>query len=1029
MGYVLILTKTLCSISCSLLEFLPCRSNGFTGINCADHGLDTVPSFSSLQGQNITSLNLMYNRLQLLHMSAFASFPNLVQLNLKWNCPPQAMRSDFYVDCGLTIEPRAFMSLQHLVYLDLSANSLQDIPSLPSSLQYLSLNRNHILTLDASALSHLENLRELYIDGNCYYKNPCASSLMISSGALSHLSKLNRLSLKYNNMSDVPRSLPHSLNNLYLSYNQITWISRDSFRDLVNLRVLDIGGNCRRCDHASNPCMDCNGSLQLDLDSFLTLRDLESLMLRDNSLYHLDPQLFQPLSNLRILDLSENFLYNMIRTGTVFEQLKKLEKLFLSFNYHKRLIFDRLILAPSFRHLESLKELRINGLFFRAVDEESIQPLAQLRNFTRLFLQLNFISQINLSVFGNLPSLLHIDLSDNGIISPYHRKTLPAASTREYTPRLTGQQPWSPETSFISSLASEKSPSMKRQFLQAPYFSPSCSFYQKTLQLTRNNLVTIMPEMFKNLTDIDCLQLSFNSISQTVNGHQFIGLNKLKMLDLSHNKINLYFNSSFSELPQLEALDLSYNSYHFQMKGIGHQLTFISKMKALAFLNMAYNKIANRISTEIHSDSLQILLFAGNRLNTMWQHGDLYLKFFFHLTNLTKLDISSNYLRVLHPKTLANLPKTLKILIVKQNLLTSFNWTCLTLLPKLEVLDLSVNKLTFLYNTSNLFAASLQSLDLSYNRIDRIGQHFFVNTPALIILNLSYNSLQEVNKDWFEESLQHLDLRGNPLFCTCDSTFFEFILSINIQIPDLTNKVTCGSPYHLKNKSVFSRDLHFCSDDQISLCLFSISMLFIFLLMMGSTLKHFLGWDVWYTFYICLSSLCVLYSKPSDSEEYDAFIAFDKTQKDVADWVYNDLRIRLEEKGLHHFRVCLEDRDWIPGKSLVENLWDSVYRSKKTVFVLSRVKPVSGLLRVAFLLVQQRLLEEQKDVVVLILLEQLQRRSRYLRLRRRLCKKTVLFWPQDPCGQQYFWGQLCRVLEKDNHTFYDQNFSLGVQDY
>nr|XP_033782518.1 toll-like receptor 9 [Geotrypetes seraphini] len=1028
MGYVLILTRTLCSVSGSLLEFLPCQRNGSSGIDCVDHGLDTVPSFSPLQGQNITSLNLMYNRLQFLRMSAFASFPNLIQLNLKWNCPPQAMRSDFYMDCRLTIEPRTFMPLQRLAYLDLSANSLQDIPSLPSSLKYLSLTRNLILTLDASALSHLQNLRELYMDGNCYYKNPCASSLKISSGALSQLSKLKHLSLKYNNMSDIPRNLPPSLNSLYLSYNRITWISRDSFRDLVNLRVLDIGGNCRRCDHASNPCVNCNGSLHLDHDSFLILRNLEGLVLRDNSLYHLDPQLFQSMSNLRVLDLNENFLYDVIRSGTVFEPLKKLKKLFLSFNYHKRLIFDRLILAPSFRHLESLKELRIDGLFFRAVNEESIQPLVRLRNFTRLSLQLNFISQINVSVFGNLPSLLQIYLSDNGIISPYHRKTVPAVSTSEHTPSITGQQPWSPETCFISSLASEKSPSMKRQFLQAPYFLPSCSFYQKTLHLARNNLVTITPEMFKNLTDIDCLQLSFNSISQTVNGHQFTGLNKLKMLDLSHNKINLYFNSAFSELPQLETLDLSYNSYHFQMTGIGHRLTFISQMKALTFLNLAYNKIANRITTELHSDSLQVLLFDGNLLNTMWQHGDLYLKFFFHLTNLTKLDISNNYLRVLLPKTFANLPKALKILIVKQNLLASFNWTCLALLPKLNVLDLSANKLASLSNTSNLSAASLQNLDLSYNHIDRIGQHFFVNAPALILLNLSYNSLQEVNKDWFGESLQHLDLRGNPLLCTCDSIFFEFILSTNIQIPDLTNKVTCGSPYHLKNKSVFSRDLHFCPDDQISLCLFSISMLSIFLLMMGSTLKHFLGWDVWYTFYICLASLCVLSSKSNDSEEYDAFIAFDKTQSDVADWVYNDLQVRLEEKGLRRFRVCLEDRDWIPGKSLVENLWDSVYRSKKTVFVLSQVKPVSGLLRVAFLLVQQRLLEEQKDVVVFVLLERLRRRSRYLNLRRRLCRKTVLFWPQDPCGQQYFWGQLRRVLEKDNHAFYDQNFKVGVQD-
>ncbi|KAG7243805.1 hypothetical protein INR49_008086 [Caranx melampygus] len=84
-------------------------------------------------------------------------------------------------------------------------------------------------------------------------------------------------------------------------------------------------------------------------------------------------------------------------------------------------------------------------------------------------------------------------------------------------------------------------------------------------------------------------------------------------------------------------------------------------------------------------------------------------------------------------------------------------------------------------------------------------------------------------------------------------------------------------------------------------------------------------------------------------------------------------------------------RDWIPGLSCIENLHNAVYNSVKTVFVLSSGshggETVNGVIRQAFFMVQQRLLDEKVDAAVLVLLDELFPKLKYLQLRKRLCKR------------------------------------------
>lgn len=996
----------------ALPAFLPCEFLKGGLVNCNWLFLKSVPHFSTAAPRgNVTSLSLISNRIHHLHNFDFVHLSNLRHLNLKWNCPPTSL-SPMHFPCHMTIEPKTFVNVHTLEDLNLSYNSITTVPSLPKSLVNLTLSHTNILTLDHNSLAGLYALRFLFMDGNCYYRNPCSGALEVSPGALLSLHNLTQLSLKYNNLTAVPRNLPPSLEYLLLSYNHIVKLAPEDLANLTALRVLDVGGNCRRCDHARNPCVECPlRSLQLYPHTFSNLHHLEGLVLKDSSLYTLNPKWFESLGNLIVLDLSENFLYECITYTSAFYGLVKLRKLDLSFNYRKKVSFAQLHLAPSFQRLTALQELNMNGIFFRSLNENTLKPLTQLRYLHTLHLQKNFINQAQLSIFGAFRELRFVDLSDNRI-SGASELTIATGEANDWKQvqlwsRDLAPAPW-------DSFSSED-------------FMPSCRTLKFALDLSRNNLVTIQSEMFFNLSHLQCLNLSHNSIAQAVNGSQFRPLTSLQVLDLSYNKLDLYHGRSFTELPNLKSLDLSHNSQAFRMEGIGHNFSFVAQLHTLKFLSLAYNDIHSRVSQQLCSTSLKVLDFSGNAVSHMWAEGDLYLHFFQGLKSLQGLDLSRNQLHTLLPRNLKNLPNSLKLLRLRCNYLAFFNWSSLAFLPNLETLDLAENQLKALSNGSLPKGTQLLRLDLSSNSISSVDPGFFALALKLQEVDLSDNALKTIESSWFgplASSLKGLDVSANPLHCACGAAFVDFLLEIQHAVPGLPNRVKCGSPGQLQGHSIFAQDLRLCLDERLSWDCFGLSLLAVAVGLAVPVLQQLCGWDLWYCFHLGLAWLPL--RRGAHALPYDAFVVFDKAQNAVADWVYNELRVRLEERrGRRALRLCLEERDWLPGKSLFENLWASVYGSRKTLFVLDHTDRVSGLLRTSFLLAQQRLLEDRKDVVVLVILRPDSRRSRYVRLRQRLCRQSVLFWPHQPSGQGSFWAQLSMALTRDNRHFYNRNFCQG----
>ncbi|KAF1382619.1 hypothetical protein PFLUV_G00145660 [Perca fluviatilis] len=156
---------------------------------------------------------------------------------------------------------------------------------------------------------------------------------------------------------------------------------------------------------------------------------------------------------------------------------------------------------------------------------------------------------------------------------------------------------------------------------------------------------------------------------------------------------------------------------------------------------------------------------------------------------------------------------------------------------------------------------------------------------------------------------------------------------------------------------------------------------------------------------------------------YDVFVTYDTTDPHVSEWVMRNLRVKLEEEGEKHLPLCLEERDWLPGVPLVDNLAQSIRYSRKTLFVLTEGYVKTGVFKMAMYLAHQRLLDENVDVIVLLMLEPVLQHSHFLRLRRRLCEKSVVEWPRTAAAQPWFWQNLRNVVRVDNQVMYNKTYS------
>lgn len=983
---ILILCQLLPLVRTINTIFFPCDTDvNTTTVDCYDRPLKHV---SKIKSFTVLSLNLSRTKIQQVGFQDLSGLPNLHTLIITDNCQPGSLRALDDRTCKMEIHYYAFKSLLKLQVLNLTGNSLTSIPWLPESLRVLDLQNNRIFNItDPLKTPYLE---ELYATYNCFYANPCSQSFYISEQVFIELSKLKKLALGYNNLTAVPKGLPHSLEHLDLRENTITEVLDGAFANLTKLNHLNLEWNCQRCDHAARPCFPCPQNLSLLLHPKSFYADNSSityLSLRGNSLRTFPEGLFQPLKNLKKLDLSDNLLYNAIQSGTFFAELTGLSWISLIYNYEPLKTFQELNLSSHIAKISGLEYLLLSGNFFRTLSKESLKILSNLQHLKKLELRMNFINTLNLKILEQAPSLIHIDLSQNML---NFRQCCLVSSSEIVAKESCQNQNFNkvdfsdPPLMLIDRDVTSGSDLWESKLLNRLEIFPDNwsqpqslwkNFCQQnlTFDLSQNDIMSLNKEVFVGIENAVCLDLSFNYMSQALRNGPFESMKNLVFLNLSYNRLDFYYREAFSELKTtLKVLDLSNNDFHFKMRGMGHRLEFITNLTNLEVLSLANNGIGMRIDQRLISSSLKHLYFDGNHLDIMWESGNnKYTHFFQNLTSLIYLDISNNKLKSISPEVLCNLPGSTTNLSISHNLLEYFPWQNISTLRKLQHLDLSQNCLSYLPHEVIEFGEFFSLLDLSHNRLSCIPEDFFSSVNSLQYLYLNHNQIKELKRQFLPapfkngSTLQKLTLHENPFKCDCDTSWFaDFLRTTPVEIPYLTTQIKCAYPESQQHESMLSIDQRSCQDIYGSVAFLICSFLVVTFTILP-LLKHLYGWDLWY----CLQVLWAGhkgYSQLAGSDwnyHYDAFVVFDTSNQAVRDWVYNELTVNLENSDHRRFCLCLEERDWIPGLSCIENLHNAVYSSVKTVFVLSSgstgSETVNGVIRQTFFMVQQRLLDEK----------------------------------------------------------------------
>ncbi|XP_073416854.1 fibromodulin [Dendrobates tinctorius] len=152
---------------------------------------------------------------------------------------------------------KIFSKLRGLERLYMQNNNLTRIPSgLPRSLRELHLSSNQINRVPTNALEGLENLTALYLHEN---------QIQEVGNSLKGLKSLVHLDLSNNQLRKLPDSLPDSLVQMYLEYNQMSSVPNDYFKAYPKLQYVRISHNQLTSDGLPGTTFNMSSLVELDL--------------------------------------------------------------------------------------------------------------------------------------------------------------------------------------------------------------------------------------------------------------------------------------------------------------------------------------------------------------------------------------------------------------------------------------------------------------------------------------------------------------------------------------------------------------------------------------------------------------------------------------------------------------------------------------------------------------------------------------------------------------------------------------------
>ena len=691
----------------------------------------------------------------------------------------------------------------------------------------------------------------------------------------------------------------------------------------------------------------------------ITATDLYSYDAPDSYLQNGD--LFRGVRELRELHI--NILLRRL-DSKVLEPLTNLE--FLDLSHTRSLTRENMedILNGTVRFHPKLRKLHIQNFYYPIPVKDEILDAG-----TNIFSHLNG-SQIE-----------ELDISLNGVIF-----STPGLS--QYLPNLkilfnTNVMGLSKTYGLFCTIADAfLHPSLEKVTLGRQSFDDYKRPRSKRSLLKRNHL----DELLNCINDINISAPCSPDLTCDIgrclcNGHDAIPTQYIPELSQWFNM----FTGITIPMPRLKYADLS-RAVDLR---ISHILTIpFNKNNSLEHLNLSDNQMF-WLPHVTGLEHLRYLNIQNNNVDVAQQKLENY-------PNLRELYVGGNGVTFSNDRQLFKYNSHLELLSFRGCGIHTIPQHEIVYLKNLKVLELDMNRISdFVLDMRKLL--DLRLLNLSGNYISSLLENVTTTLSELV-------KTQDVT----------LDLTGNPLSCGCnDFHFIEWLKTTNVTLSQ-HQALTCNHPTlgSVPIMTVRIADIHhICVPSYASIIGGSISGTLAFvLIIMGIIVIRRNKWAIRYHVHAARLSFRRRFGNGyhllDDNYRYDAFVVYSAQDRF---WVHDDLMKRLEnQNGMH---LCIHYRDFIPGHDIEDTIIEALKSSRKAIVVLSPSFLQSNWCHFEFKMARQIDIEENRNMVILVILESITGCTISRTLTSMLQQRTYLCWTNDMEGQRLFWAQMVDALK------------------
>ncbi|XP_063247166.1 toll-like receptor 5 [Prinia subflava] len=804
----------------------------------------------------------------------------------------------------------------------------------------------------------------------------------------------------YCNLTDVP-PVPKDTVKLFLSFNYIRQVTVTSFPLLEHLLLLEMG------NQLVHPVTIGKGA-------FRNLPNLRVLDLGGNQVLQLDLDAFVGLPSLTVLRLFYNSLGDSILEERYFQDLRSLEEVDLSIN-----VITNLHPHPLFYNLTALKSVSLKSNSISNLCQANLTSF-QGKNFFYFNLGSNHLYKTEDVVWAKCSNPFKnitfsvLDLSDNGWSTERVQYFCTAIKGTQITyltfsTHIMGsgfgfENLKNPDNFTFAGLG--RSNLRFFDISQGYIFSLNSLIFQslgnlESLNLFKNKINQIRRQAFFGLGNLKTLNLSSNLLGELYD-YTFEGLHSVTYIDLQQNHIGMIGDQAFSKLVNLKTIDLRDNAIkklpsfpHLASAFLGDNklLSVADKAITATFLELERNWLSDLgdLYTLFRIPNLQYILLKQNRFSNCRKSANVIEN-----NQLVYMDLGENMLQLVWERDL-----------------------CLDVfgaLPNLQVLHLNNNYLSALPQEIFRGLTSLKRLNLASNLLSHLSPGLF--PESLTNLNLSGNQLFSPEPEVFM-TLSILDITHNNYVCDCAlKSLLVWLNETNVTLAGSESDRYCVYPPAFEGVPLSYLTFDGCDEDELQqtlrFSLFIISSV-IPLMLLVAVIIFTRCRGICFVWYKTITKRLIdNQPRVADKSEYkyDAYLCYSKND---FEWVQNSLLKHLDSQYFdkNRFTLCFEERDFLPGEEHINNIRDAIWNSRKTICVVTRQFLKDGWCVEAFNVAQSRYFCDLKDVLIVVVVGSLSQYQlkKHKPIRNFLQRSQYLRWPEDYQDVDWFLDNLsCQIL-------------------